>query len=536
MNDAKALVSTRVAERSRLDGLRAEPDRHFSRGAVLRRAVAILGIWAAYLVGTYLGVVIYSPGTAIAFVWPAAGVLIGGLAVVAPRDRALLLGGVCLIAFLAAIDSGKSALPAGAFALANVLEGAIFIAIYTARKWPLQLGRPRQVCRFIGAAVIASGLSSVFTNLTAAENGGLFTVEFSAWSRWFVARFIGIMAIAPCFLTLNMSSVHRKIDAEALLAIACGVMLSAIIFFTRSGASSQSLLPVSLIFPFLFWCGARCSPLANAILSAAIALIIMYAIGHGLGPFSSLGWPSSRQIFASQNFVLVVGSGSLLLSILFAERRDREAQLASALEVQKALLYEVNHRVKNSLQLVSSILVIETTKLQDPEARAALQTARARIDIIAAIHRRLYSNERHAIVELGEVLEETAQSVLRSAGRDDIALVASIQPGLLADVAIAAPISLALAEIITNSVKHAYRENGGEIHLELERVGACLRLKVRDDGSGFPKRSLDPANDGIGMRIIRDLFKQLAAVIETESGDAGVTYVIAIPYERQMAG
>jgi len=486
---------------------------------------------------TQLGLAMHSPRTPIAFVWPAAGVLIGGLAVVAPRDRALLLGGFCLIALLAVVGGGKSALAASAFALTNAAEGIVFIAIYTARKWLLQLGGPRQVCRFIGAAVIACGLSGIFANLTTAENGAAFTLDLTTWSRWFLAHFIGIIAIAPCFLILNMSSVHRKIGAEGLLAVACGVTMSAIIFFAPPGGPGQlQFLPVSLIFPFLFWCGARCSPLANAILSAIIAVIVMYAIAHGLGPFSSLGWPFSRKIFASQNFVLVVGSGSLLLSILFAERRDREAQLASALEAQKALLYEVNHRVKNSLQLVTSILLIETTKVRDPDAKAALQTARSRIDNIARIHRRLYLNERHAIVELGEVLQETAESVLRSADRDDIALIASIEPGILTDIAMAAPISLALAEIITNSVKHAYWERGGHIHLALERIDACLRLTVGDDGPGFPNDAIDAANDGIGRRIIRDLFNQLAAVIETESGKAGVTYTIRIPHESRVAG
>lgn len=494
----------------------------------LMRGGKVLLVLLLYFGASQLAAALDWQATPIAFVRPAAGVLVGGLAITSSRDRGWLLAGAFPIAVLQAMADNHGFGTAIASAFAQVGEAAVVIAIYAYRGWPLQLGSPRQVCRFVGAIVIACSLTGLVAAPVLAGEGGL----FSAWLRWLMADTIGIVATAPPFVVLKLPEQHRRITGEAVLAIACGAMMSALVFLTPPSAPSATQhLPVSLIFPFLLWCGARCSPLPNAILSFVVAMIAIASIAIGLGPFSSLTWPIARRLFAVQNLVLVVSAGTLLLSILFAERRDREAQLASALETKNALLYEVNHRVKNSLQLAISVLTIEATKLKDPQARSALQTAQSRIAIIAGLHRRLYLGERHATVQLDEVLEETARSVLGSAGRDDIALIASVERGLPIDIGAAVPIAVATAEIITNAVQHAYPDRGGPIHLELKRDRSALLLHVRDEGPGFSEMTQDDT-DRVGMRIIHDLFRQLNAAVELESRAAGTSFVIRIPYEQ----
>lgn len=504
---------------------------HWVENTALARGAILVVLWTLYLGAVQLGLALLFPNPPLAFIWPAGGIVAGGLAIVLPRDRPKLLTGVFLLLFLTNISRGYSPPTSAAFGLASVFEGVVFIAVYVARHWAPELRSPKQIVRFIGASAAASALGGVFAALTLTATGARFEIGVGLWVRWFMAHLVGIIAIAPPFLVLNMSPWHRRIDKEAALAIACGGLLSAVIFLTPvEGAEPAQYLPASLVFPVLFWCGARCSPLANALLALIVSVIIMYSIGQGLGPFSRLGWSANRSVFAVQNFVLVVCAGSLLLSILFTERREREAQLASALDAQKALLYEVNHRVKNSLQLVTSILIIEATKLKDSRARAALKSAQSRIDIIAALHRRLYSSDRHAVVDLGEALQDTAASVLRAAGRKDVTLVTAIEAGILVDISVAAPISLALSEIVTNSVKHAYRENGGHIHLELATVGESFRLKVRDDGPGFPNVAIGISGDSIGLRTITELIRQVSGVIDNGPSGTGASYTIDIPH------
>ena len=513
-------VSTAPA--TRRSGLPRLNSATFARGGL------ILLLLLIHFGASQLGFALHLQPPSIAFVHPAAGVLVGGLALVPARDRPWLLAGAFALVLLQNITSGYSPAAAIVSALAKIAVGAVVIAIYAIRHWPLQLGTPKQIGRFVAAIAIACALAGLVALPTLARGGD----ALQGLLRWFMADMIGIIAVAPPFFALKLPAWHRRINGESILAIACGVALSAVIFLTPpTSPGATQHLPVSLIFLMLYWCGARCSPLANAILLFLFAMIAIYSVTVGLGPFSSLNWPVSRRIFAVQNVVLVASAGTLLLSILFAERRDREAKLAKALEAQKALLYEVNHRVKNSLQLATSVLTIEATKLDDPAARAALQTAQSRIAIIARLHRHLYSTERHATVHLDEVLQETVESVLRSAGRDDVTLVAAVESGIAMDVGTAIPVALATAEIITNAVKHAYPVQGGPIHLSLTRDRSTLVLQVRDQGAGFAGGDADKA-DRIGMRIIRDLFRQLDAVTEIETTAAGTSFVVRIPYDE----
>jgi two-component sensor histidine kinase/integral membrane sensor domain MASE1 len=465
----------------------------------------------------------------VASLWPAAGVIAGGLAILSPRERPFLLVGAFLVVLAANYFYPFPKAETLTLAVAILIEGFAFISIYRIGRLPLTLGSPRQVGALILAGAVASAVSGLFAVPTLAVARGDAALQFADWSPWFMAHFIGIIAAAPPFIAANLPARHRIVSAEAVLAIILGSAVSAIIFLSPPDRLPGQHIPVTLVFPFVLWCGARCSPLANAILACIVSLIIMYSVPHGLGPFSSLGWAFPRRIMTVQNLTLVISAGSLFLSILFAERRERETQLARALEAQKSLLYEVNHRVKNSLQLVTSVLVIEAAQLKDPDARNALRTAQSRIDIIAGLHRRLYSNERHAEVDLGEALYEVAESVLRAAGRKDVTLVANIEAGVLADVGIATPISLAVAEIVTNSVKHAYPDRGGPIHLEFAEIEGALRLAIRDEGPGLPERDSGDAVRSMGMKIIIDLFRQVDGVVHQGTEVGGASYLIRIP-------
>lgn len=513
----------------RFDSAVGLPDRLSTRIPRLDRTLIIGGLLAAHFAATSVGVSTLTPTTPVASLWPAAGVIAGGLAILSPRERPFLLFGAFLLAFAANYLNPYAPHASLHLALAIAIEGIVFVGIYRMGRSPLTLGSPRQVGQFIVAAAAASTVSGLFAVCALAEARGNAELQFDTWSPWFMSHFIGIIAIAPPLMAANLPGRHRALNGEAVVAIILGSAVTAVIFLDSADRVPGQHMPVTLIFPFVLWCGARCSPLANAILACVVSLIIMYSVPHGLGPFSSLGWAFPRRIIAVQNFTLVVSAGSLFLSILFAERRDRERQLARALEAQKSLLYEVNHRVKNSLQLVTSVLVIEAAQLKDPDARSALRTAQSRIDIIAGLHRRLYSNERHAVIDLGEALREVAESVLRAAGRKDVTLVANVEAGVLADVGIATPISLAVAEIVTNSVKHAYPDRGGPIHLEFAEVEGGLKLAIRDEGPGLPIPKTGDTTTSFGMKIISDLFRQVDGVVHQDTEGGGTSYLIRIP-------
>lgn len=207
------------------------------------------------------------------------------------------------------------------------------------------------------------------------------------------------------------------------------------------------------------------------------------------------------------------------------ERRELE-RAKSALEaevVQKGLLLkEVNHRIKNSLQIVASILNLQGAHVESEEATAALQNASARVLAIAAVHEKLYTGNDIRVVSLGTFIANLCANIGDAVGRQsrvDIDLAPIEVP---TDLAI--PIALAVNELLTNAIKYGrppYR-------VSLKAEADHLLLTVNDAGSGpapGEKRS------GFGSQIVQAVGKQLAATLETSRAPEGYLVKLTIPLQ-----
>jgi two-component sensor histidine kinase len=243
--------------------------------------------------------------------------------------------------------------------------------------------------------------------------------------------------------------------------------------------------------------------------------------------------------------VAVAGAGLLLLSIVataIAARRTQQAQSAAALaqhagalelalETQEALLYEVNHRVKNSLQVVMSLLYLQENQVRDPVGRQALVDARARVNVIASIHQSLYKHGTHTEVELCSYLGELASSIVSSldaAQRLKVDVQCSSEVTLPIQQAV--PLALIVAELLTNSIKYAFADGiAGRILVQAEAQGSSLRLLVSDNGCGLPPEFNPTHSTGVGMRVIRALTKQLRATMEVLQQERGAAFAFSLP-------
>jgi two-component sensor histidine kinase len=206
------------------------------------------------------------------------------------------------------------------------------------------------------------------------------------------------------------------------------------------------------------------------------------------------------------------------------ERRELE-QAKQALESQVAqkelLLKEVNHRVKNSLQVVASLLQLEVAHLGDTEAAAAMREAAGRVAAIAAVHERLYSGDDLSTVAIDVFLGDLCQDLGRALGCPGIEL--DLAPARVpTDMAV--PLALMVNELVTNAIKHGGQ--GCRIALRSE-PGEMLRLTVSDPGQGPPPDQ--PQKSGMGSRILQGLARQLGATIEPKHEPAGYTVEAAIP-------
>ncbi|MGB3722992.1 MAG: histidine kinase dimerization/phosphoacceptor domain -containing protein [Pacificimonas sp.] len=204
--------------------------------------------------------------------------------------------------------------------------------------------------------------------------------------------------------------------------------------------------------------------------------------------------------------------------------RENEAELKASVEERDLLIAEVNHRVKNSLQIVTSILNLEAKSAASEETRDGLLSAGARVQAIATIHASLYEDDDVRNVQLDNYLRRFCQHLTISLGAKtrDVSLNIDADPiKLPTDKAIT--LSLAVNELITNAFRHAFPDNQpGRIDLSLKKKNDNhVVLQVADNGNGNGNgngdRSLS-AGSGLGTRLISGSVRQLGGELE-QSGD-----------------
>jgi two-component sensor histidine kinase len=200
-------------------------------------------------------------------------------------------------------------------------------------------------------------------------------------------------------------------------------------------------------------------------------------------------------------------------------------EVARARDRAEAMLREVNHRVGNSLQLVSSFISLQSRTIQDPQAKEAFRATQARIEAVSQVHSRLYTSADMMRVSLdgylGSLAEELALSLC--AGADACAIRVEAAPlETTTDRAVA--VGVLVAELVTNAVKYAYpATSGGEIRVRLEQVDqAQARLTVEDDGVGVPADNGAPKGSGLGRTIIAAMARDLSSEIAYVYGPVGL--------------
>ena len=209
-------------------------------------------------------------------------------------------------------------------------------------------------------------------------------------------------------------------------------------------------------------------------------------------------------------------------------RVQAEQALVEALEMKDTLLFEVNHRVRNSLQIVSSIVSLPLKRVEDEIARETLSLTQQRIEVISATHRSLYELGKHDEVDCLALLPDLCNAVVETYSlREAIQLVCETRGEIVLPVGKAVSVCLAVTELITNACKYAFKgRDQGRIRLVLDGETDRVLIEVEDDGVGMPEQSGADAARGIGMILINSLTKSLAAEISMATGASGTRFSI----------
>jgi two-component sensor histidine kinase len=200
-----------------------------------------------------------------------------------------------------------------------------------------------------------------------------------------------------------------------------------------------------------------------------------------------------------------------------AERMRVEAQIKSSLEEKVVLLQEIHHRVKNNLQIISSLLRLQSQQIHDPQALEVFLESQNRVRSMAMIHEMLYQSEDLSKIDFGTYVQGLASSLIRSYHSRSTALSLSVQVDPISlSPNDAVPCGLIINELITNSIKYAFPNgNAGQVHIAVqEGDNAYVTLVVSDNGIGFPQE-LDWRNsDSLGLQLVTSLVEQLEGTIE----------------------
>ena len=201
--------------------------------------------------------------------------------------------------------------------------------------------------------------------------------------------------------------------------------------------------------------------------------------------------------------------------------KARTSALALALREREVLLSEIHHRVKNNLQLVSSLLALQARGV-GLEAQHALAEGQRRIDSIALVHEQLYGSRNLSAVNFARYTEALIPELCRASGAGErVEVVLKLEDvELVPERAI--PCGLLVSELVTNALKHAFPDQRrGSLTIELERLPASrLRLSVKDDGIGLRREFPDVVGTSLGLDLVQIFAKQLQAevVVEREGG------------------
>jgi two-component sensor histidine kinase len=199
------------------------------------------------------------------------------------------------------------------------------------------------------------------------------------------------------------------------------------------------------------------------------------------------------------------------------ERKRQDEALREALAARELLLREADHRIKNSLQLICSILALQQTRLTTPDLRAVLDDAISRVLAVAEAHRALHQSADLRTVDFGTMLNDLCRHAARLSPA--IAFTCDCPTPIDLDAERAIPLGLILNELLTNAAKYAYGAEGGPVALSAAAAAGLITITVADRGRGIPEGA--GSGQGIGSKIIASIARQIGASVETVSGPGG---------------
>lgn len=517
---------------------------------------------AGYVLMGKLGLATAMPPAGTVVLWPPNAILLVGLLSAAPRHWGVLLAGA--IAAEVAVDwPGMPLHWALAFGLVNCAEATLAATLLIRLSHgPVRLDGLASFVRFVLLApVLSSGLAAL---------GGALVIKarfpeigyLHYWRVFWLGDALGLLLVAtPLLVWLRPRDRPDRqghggpVEATVLAA---ALTVVAVVVLMVEGDPEH----IYLLFPLLVWTALRFRIEGATIAVMATTILAIAAMVLGLGPFTDLS--AIDRVSALQLLIAVVALSTFMLAFSADDRRratrrlevlvhdlqqargalervnadldaivtERTQALRSTLARNEMLLREVHHRVKNNLQLISSLVALQRRGVDAPEMRDRLARIQGQIGAIATTYDLLHRLEGSEVVDFGPFVPALCEAIARAEdGRARIDAEVAGSARVSADTAIA--LSLALNELVTNALKHAGPQPA--VRVICRRVADDLILCVADDGPGFPADFDLDGQAGFGVRMVTSLIGQANGQMRLAAPARGARVEIRVPAAEPAA-
>ena len=269
---------------------------------------------------------------------------------------------------------------------------------------------------------------------------------------------------------------------------------------------------------------------------------LLIAIKHSIGEMHSIAERTAQIESLNEGLEAHVESRTAELVTANLELRESEErfrqsaeQIKTSLHEKEVLLKEIHHRVKNNMQVITSLLSLQSKTISDTKALAVFEDSQNRVKSMALIHETLYQSKDLSRINFAEYLQKLVAHVSRSYRIRPNAVKINLHVN---DVALpidtAVPCGLIINELASNSLKYAFpADNKGEINITFAHANDQYTLTVSDTGVGLPPDFDPEQGKSLGMKLVRMLTTQLSGEMECRNG-VGTTFQITFPEEREV--
>lgn len=490
----------------------------------------------------------------VAAVWPPNAILLAVLLRSERRDWPIYAVGCGLANVIVNLGVGHTLAMSCGFALVHlseVLTGALMVRYISPA--PITLTSVSQIVTVAFFAGLVAPLIGAIAG--AVMISFAFQAPFwTAWITWWIADGMGILLISPVFLLYGNPHYEGPsfLDgtAEKIATIVATVGVTSMLF-------SQGGIPWLFVVPlFLLWSALRLGLCVTALSGLLVTAVSICLTVYGYGPIAALSDITlAERVSFLQVFLGTSVLASLFVSATLAERdqvdqafmrqsADLQATnlaLEASLQQRDTLLKELQHRVKNSLQVVVSLLNLRSDRAQESLAKEAIVEASHRVEALSLAHRYFYEPDLPHQTALSEYIPELCMMLAKvyAIGEDRVEVKTDVAP-ITIPLSKITPVSLILNELVSNVFKHAFPgDRRGVISIqfrgESDQQGVLIgSLCVADDGIGLPDHfDLDTVKS-MGLMIFRSLVGQIDGKVEIDRRQ-GVRFHIRFPLKDEEA-